>query len=98
MSDGIDDGMIDAMERRALASAISEIKDEQAAFREELRKNSELTLKNNAMTEEMFDLFAAAKGTFKFFGWIGKGITWTGGVAAALGALWLIFKGGFPPK
>jgi hypothetical protein len=76
----------------------SESRREQAEFRVELKKNSELTAKNNTMTEEMFDLFAAAKGTFKFFGWIGKAITWTGGVAAALGALWLIFKGGFPPK
>lgn len=97
--------MIDATEQQrrddaheALVAAIDAMQNEQREFRAELRKNSELTAKINEMTEEMVDLFAAAKGAFKVLGWIGTGVKWIGGVAAALGALWVIFKGGFPPK
>lgn len=99
------DAMTASIERAALARAIEDIRKDQADMRAEqadmradLKKNTEVTSNISAMTKEMVDLFAAAKGTFKVMGWIGKGITWCAGIAAALGAMWLVFKGGFPPR
>ncbi len=86
-----------SIERRALATAIEEIRSVQAEFRTELTKNSELTAKNNKMTEEMFDIFSAAKGAFKLLGWIGAAIKWAGIIAAAATAVWIFMKGGSPP-
>lgn len=97
--------VLDVLDRVEMAAAIedirreqAEIRREQAELREELRKTSELTEKINEMTEEMVDLFAAAKGAFKMLGYIGTGIKWVGGVVAAVVALWVAIKTGFPPK
>lgn len=81
-----------------LEAAIEEIRREQADIRAELKSNTEVTAEIKEMTAEMVDLFTAAKGFFKMAGWIGTGIKWVSGVAAALAALWLVFKGGFPPR
>lgn len=97
--------MIDAHEKqrrddahKALVLAVEAIQVEQTAIREDLKKNSEMTVKINTMTEEMVDLFAAAKGAFKVLGWIGTAVKWIGGVAVAVAGVWALVKGGIPPK
>lgn len=85
-------------EHDRLLQIIDELRAESAETRAELKKNSETTAKIEKMTEEMVDLFAAAKGAFKVLGWIGSGVKWTAGIAAALGALWLLVRGGLPPS
>ncbi len=87
-----------SIERKALAAAIEELRREQVDIRDELKKNGELTKKNNEMTQEMFDIFSAAKGAFKLLGWIGSAIKWTGIIAAAATAVWVFVKGGGPPS
>lgn len=89
------------LDMEQLTAVIDEMRKEQAEFRAELKKNSELTGKINSMTEEMVDLFAAAKGAFKVLGWIGVAIKWTAGLAAAIAGIYAFFytiMHGFPPK
>ncbi len=83
----------------ALVLVVEEMKADQAEFRAELKKNSELTAKINTMTEEMVDLFAAAKGAFRVLGWFGTCVKWLGGIAGAGAALWaLLSHSPIPPK
>ncbi len=84
--------------RREQSTISAEIRAEQAALRAELKKNTEATTKIKELTEEMVTLFDTAKGFFKVAGWVGNGLKWIAGVAAALVGLWVIFKGGFPPR
>ena len=77
-----------------LTVVIDELRKEQAEMRSELKKNSELT-------SEIAELFATAKGAFKFFGWIGSAVKWVGGIAVAAGAIYAFVYSiihGFPPK
>lgn len=81
-----------------LLGIIDEIRAENSAFRDELKKNSEATAKTNEMVHEMVELFSAAKGFFKMLGWIGAGVKWIAICAGGIAALWAIFShGGVPP-
>lgn len=83
----------------ALLAAIDELRKEQAQLREEMRKNAELTAQNTAATNEIVDLFQAAKGAFRVIGWVGTAVKWVGAVTAAGGGLWYLVTHGFiPPK
>lgn len=74
-------------------------REEQQEFRKDLKANTAMTAKINTMTEEMVDLFSAAKGAFKVLGWIGTMVKWVSGVAVAAGALWFVITHfGAPPK
>lgn len=85
-------------EHARLMASIDEIRTENAALREELKKNSEATAKISEMVGEMVELFSAAKGFFKMLGWIGAGVKWIAVLVAASAALWaLITHGGVPP-
>ncbi len=44
--------------------------------------------RNTQATTEVLDILAAAKGAFRFFGAVGSVARWTGGIAAALLAVW----------
>lgn len=84
--------------RKEQSTISAEIRAEQAALRAELKKNTEATTEVRELTQEMVTLFDTAKGFFKMAGWIGNALKWVAGVAAALVGLWVIFKGGFPPR
>lgn len=89
------------MDMDQISAALEDLRKENAEIRAELKKNSEVTGNINAKTEEMLDLFAAAKGAFKVLGWIGVGIKWTAGLAAAIAAIYAFsytVLHGFPPK
>ncbi len=85
--------------QREQASAKEEqhaVRDELKLIRAELLANSELTAKNTKSTAEMLELFDAAKGAFKVLGWIGTGIKWSAGFAAACVAIWALLHGNWP--
>lgn len=56
---------------------------------------------NSAVTVEVRDILSAARGAFKFFGWLGLVIKWVGGIAAACTSLYVLAymatHGGKPP-
>lgn len=51
---------------------------------------------NNSMTTEIFDIVSAAKGAFKFFGWVGTFAGWSVKVAVFVGGAWAATKLAFP--
>jgi hypothetical protein len=82
-----------------LEAAIAEVRKEQESIRAELKINTETTAKIKDLTEEMVDLFTAAKGAFKVLGWIGTLVKWIGGIAIACAGLWGLWtNSGMPPK
>ena len=56
---------------------------------------------NSAVTIEVRDILAAAKGAFKVLGWIGIATKWIGGIAAALTTIYVaaysVTHNGKPP-
>lgn len=54
--------------------------------------NTKLTASIGADTSELLDMFRAAKGFFKFAGWVGNAVKWTAGLAAAFAALYAFVK------
>jgi hypothetical protein len=82
-----------------LEAAIAEVRKEQESIRAELKINTETTAKIKDLTEEMVDLFTAAKGAFKVLGWFGTLVKWIGGIAIACAGLWGLWtNSGMPPK
>ncbi len=67
-----------------------------------LGKFAEGEKRMNALQEEitglkesvgtLLEILEAAKGGFKFLGWLGVGAKWVGGVAGALTAIWLFVQ------
>lgn len=63
--------------------------DERLAAGDERMRKIEADLHTNTQaTTEVLDILAAAKGAFRFFGAVGSVARWTGGIAAALLAVW----------
>ena len=54
--------------------------------------NTKITASIGADTAELLDMFRAAKGFFKFAGWVGNAIKWLAGIAAAFVALYAFVK------
>jgi hypothetical protein len=44
---------------------------------------------NSATTTEVRDILSTARGAFRLFGWIGMAVKWLGGIAGAIGALYV---------
>lgn len=83
----------------ALVDSVDAIKADQKQIRAEIEENSALTRQLGDSTAEMVEMFNAAKGAFKVLGWIGTGVKWAGGIAAAGAAFWALFhNSGIPPK
>lgn len=89
-------------ERNQLLAIIDQIRKEQAEFRTELKKNSDITASNHAMMQEMVTIFTVGKGAFTFFGWIATAIKWIAALTIAIGGIYAFFyamaHGLTPPK
>lgn len=53
---------------------------------------------NTAATKEILDILNAAKGAFKFFGWVGSFIRWVSLLGAAIASFWYAIHIGPPQK
>lgn len=83
-------------ERRKGAPEMSEeikaLGDRMDTFEAQLGTNTKMTRDISADTGELLDILKSWKGAMRFFGWVGTGVKWLGGIAAAWFALWQLWQ------
>lgn len=62
------------------------------ALEDAMRRNTAMTASNTALIQEVLDIMSTAKAGFRALGWLGTGMRWLGGVAAACAALWALYQ------
>lgn len=89
------------MNDEVVESGIGELRDRVGKLEIGLAENTAATkrieaasVKNEADTSEMLDMFRSAKGGFKVLGVLGSMIKWAAAVAASIAALYFTFKAG----
>ncbi len=70
--------------RAEMQAKIEKQEKELIAIRKDLAENTKIT-------RELRDIFVTVKSGARLLNWIGNGIKWIGGVAAAMAALWALF-------
>lgn len=78
-------------ERAASSTELHALGNRVTSVEEALKTNTDLTEAVSKDTNELLDLFRAAKGGFKVMGWLGEGLKWVGIVVAALTSIWVAF-------
>lgn len=71
-----------------ITADISTLKSQHAEIRKAVDENTAITTEIKTNTDEIVDLFKAAKGFFVMAGYFGKAAKWVGAIAAAITAVW----------
>lgn len=62
----------------------------------DIRKNTELTERVDANTQEFLTVFTSMKGGFRVLGWFGAALKWVTVTAAAASMFWKMITGRWP--
>lgn len=91
-----------AERRRTYDDDIAEIKRRLDGGSARMDKLETAIATNTSMTAEVLEAIQAAKAGFRALGWLGTGVRWLGGIAAAgvaiYAAAYALLHGGVPPK
>lgn len=87
-------------DRRQFDAALQAIEERLVSGTQRMDAIETAMRSNTAMVQEVLDIMSTAKAGLRALGWLGTGVRWLGGVAAACAALWALYqsiRNGAPP-